>query len=210
MEIVLNTVSCLFVLFGGGIWLAAVKSKSASHFWGGFLYICSGLVSIIFNIWAPLAVGFALSFVVRKTLGDPHKASSKTSRSIEYNQLSKILVNSYLDDSFDSEIREIRVAAEARLISLIKNDPEIKIVFDGGKIDIDRLKNIYETIIYAGFGQAVNNEWVPAASIATPYTLSYLLHELSEYELPAKYPSKEVQIIIWNVFNYFKCGDPLP
>lgn len=208
MEIALYVVSGVFVLFGVGVWLAAVKSRSTGHILGGLCYIGGAISAVILQSWWLLLLGFGLAFIVRHFFGDPHRASSVTSRSKEYKQICSVLGD--CSDDFSSDARERRRTCEDRLFALIETDPELKQIFEPKGTDINMLKRVYKTLIYAGAGQWAGTEWVPAASITTPYTLSYLLQNLADKDLASDNPSEEVEVIAWNVLNFFKKGEPLP
>jgi len=210
MGISIYIVSAIFALFGIGLWLSAFNSRSLSHELGGLCYVGGAIGAVTMHSWWPLAIGFMLTFVIRKTYGDPHRASSATSRSKEYKQLTKLIGEAYFTVDFNSETIERRQKAEDQLFALIEQDTELIKTFKPYGADINRLKEIYYTIIYAGFGQWAKSEWVPFASIATPYTLNYLLKELANEDLNTSDPGEKIQLIVYDVFCYFKKGDPLP
>jgi hypothetical protein len=156
-------------------------------------------------------MGFLKTLFGKKEKSTPSNEvrSSATSLSKEFKQLSKTLGTFYSpnDPKFYSEI-EKKKSAENRLFALVQSDPEITKILDKYSGGIELVQQIYITLIYVGAGQWAGSEYVPAAAIATPYTLNYLLMELSEKELPIKRnPDNEIMQIVWNVLNYFKTGE---
>ena len=208
MEIALYILAGVFALFGLGVWLAAAKSKSTGHILGGLCYVGGAIGAVTLKSWWPLVGGVGLAFVVRYFFGDSHRASSAISRSNEYKDI--CLMFEETEDPFSFAAMEKRRIAENRLFVLIESDRELNQILKSKNTDIDRLKKIYETLIEAGAGQWAGTEFVPTASITTPYTLTYLLDELEGEELPSENPNKKIEKTAWNVLNFFLTGEPLP
>ena len=210
MEIIRYLISGAFVLMGLGIWATAIKTKSMGHILGGACYIGGAAGSFVFKSWAPLLIGFGLTFLTRRIFGDPYRTSSGTSRSNDYHQLSLMIGSSYSSGNMTSEtFKDIR-DAEERLFALIDSDNELGQLFEEKGADINFIKQIYETLINVGAGQWASNVWVPSEAITTPYTLNYLITALEGKDLRDKNPGEDIREIGWNILNYFKTGESLP
>jgi hypothetical protein len=78
-------------------------------------------------------------------------------------------------------------------------------------IEIEELEKIYERLIIAGAGQRVNSVWVPAAALASPYTLSYLVTRFTDDGVleESEKPSENDRRIAFQIVDYFENENPL-
>lgn len=207
MDIIRYIISGVFLLFGLGIWATATKTKSMGHFLGGACYIGGAAASFAFKSWIPLIIGFGLSHLTRKFIGDPYRLTSETSRSKDYHDISLLIGNSYSSGNIGSETFQNIRKAESNLFAMIEDDNDLQLLLKEQRVDINLVKKIYEALINVGAGQWAGNVWVPVEAITTPYTLHYLITELDGKDLDDSSPNDDINEICRNVLNYFKIGN---
>lgn|GEM_PF-6106766 len=193
------------------MWLAASKFKSLSHVLGGTCYVGGGVCSALFLSWWPLFISYGFAFIIRRVFGDPHRASSSTTRSYEYKELSLIIGYFYTTNApsiSDIDLKQ----AEDEVFYLIEKDNELRKIFESQGFGINELRKIYTLLIEVGVGQWTKSEWLPLAAVATPITLSYLVKELANEDLDDNYfctTNKRVKNAAISVLHYFEEGEPL-
>lgn len=205
MSMAITILAWIFILMGGAVALRWFQIRHTEYIAGAGCYLIAGILALKTESWIPLAVGFALTHIVRaifRRLGWGERPGGSMDPIITR-------IAATLSDA-DISLETEREALDA-LVGYMRQVPELNSVLEEFSISDERVRRMYGALISAGAGQWAGKYWIPVSTLIEEDTLRYLVEAWDGDDLIGSVlpEAQDGHQAAGRIVGYFKHGEPI-